>query len=261
MDKANFYCYASGNESESICRDITGEVSGVDWLLGDLDHKEFAQKTYSADLVIIVANLNNYSEVNCVDFMLEIADKLKVPTLVYALCPIRLAPQVGERGTWLAQLDNIRKSTVLIVLDDDLPASNAYESTVLTRHYMSEGFSYLSTKLIIAIRAVTDPIISQAIIGVDFANYRLAFANKGFYQTKEYSYEALNQAEVNNDNWLKATVIFATIYLKNKDAIDVYSSISNAICNKFRGSDALLLICPIIEERVQGKALIIMIYS
>jgi hypothetical protein len=261
MDKANFYCYAPGKESNSICRDITGEVSGVDWLLEDLDHKEFAQKMYRADLVIIVANLNNYSEVNSVDFMVEIADKLKVPTLVYAIFPIRLTPQVGEKRAWFAQLDNIRKATVLIVLNDDLPASNTNESTVLTRHYMSEGFSYLSTKLIIAIRAVTDPVIRQELIGVDFANYRLAFANKGVYQTKEYSYEALNQTEVNNDNWLKAKIIFATIYLKNKDALDVYSSTSNAICNMLKESDALLLICPIIEERVQGKALIIMIYS
>jgi hypothetical protein len=261
MDKANFYCYASGNESESICNNITGEVSGVDWHLGNIVLKTFTQKIKSADLVIIVANLNDYSEVISVDFMVNITDKLKVPTLVYALYPIRLAPQIGESETWLALLDNIRKSTVLIVLDDDLPASNTYESTVLTRHYMSEGFSYLSTKLIIAIRAVTDPIISQAIIGVDFANYRLAFANKGFYQTKEYSYEALNQTEVNNDNWLKATVIFATIYLKNKDALDVYSSISNAICNKLRGSDALLLICPIIEEYAEYSPTIIIFYN
>jgi cell division GTPase FtsZ len=261
MDKANFYCYVAGKESESICRDITGEICGVDWQLGDIDHKEFSQKICNADLVIIVTNLNNYSEMKSVDFMVKIAGKLKVPTLVYALFPIRFDPQVGDKGTWLAQLDNIRKATVLIVLDDDLPASNINEPTTLTQHYISEGFDHLSTKLIVAIRAVTDPVIRQELIGVDFANYRLAFANQGFYQTKEYSYEALNQAEVNNDNWLQAKVIFATIYLKNKDALDVYSSTSGAICNMLKGSDALLLICPIIEEYVHSAPVTVIFFK
>jgi len=261
MDKANFYCYAAGKESESICNDITGEVSGVDWHLGNIVHKTFTQKVKSADLVIIVANLNDSSEINSVNFMVEVAEKLKIPTLVYAISPIRLDPQVGHKAMWLTQFDDIRNATVLIVLDYDLPASNTNESTTLTQHYTSKGFGTLSTQLIVAIRAVTDPVIRQELIGVDFDNYRLAFANKGFYQTKEYSYEALNQAEENNDNWLQARVIFATIYLKNKDALDIYSSTSSAICNMLKGSDALLLVCPIIEEYVESSPSIIIFYN
>jgi hypothetical protein len=261
MDKANFYCYAAGKESESICNDITGEVSGVDWHLGSLDHKEFIQKINNADLLIIFANLNDYSEINSVNFMVKITEKLKVPTLVYALYPIRLNPPVGEKGTWLAQLDNISKVGVLIVLDGDLLGNSMNKATALTQHYIGEGFSYLSAQLIVAIRAVADPVIRQELIGVDFADYCLAFANKGFYQIKNYYYEALIQAEVNNDNWLQAKVIFVTIYLNRKDAIDVYSEISTSVCNMLSESDTLLLILPIIEERVQGKTLTTIIYS
>ncbi|MEI6893483.1 MAG: hypothetical protein V5789_02385 [Colwellia sp.] len=261
MDKANFYCYAAGKESESICSDINGEVSGVDWHLGSLDHKEFTQKINNADLVIIIANLNNFSEASNVEFMVKLAEKLKVPTLVYSLFPIKLISQVNEKRAWLAQLDNISKATVLIVLDGDLLGNCMNKATSLTQHYISEGVDHLSTKLIVAIRAVIDPVIRQDLIGVDFADYRLAFANKGFYQTKEYSYEALNQAEVNNDNWLQAKVIFVTIYLNRKDAIDVYSEVSTSVCNMLKESHARLLITPVIEGRVQNKAVITIIYN
>lgn len=261
MNKINFYCYAAGKESEAICSDITIEICGVDWQLGDIGHKEFPQKIYNADLVIIVANLNNFSEANNVEFMVKHAENLKVPTLVYSLYPIRLIPQFSEKRTWLAQLDNISKATVLIVLDDDIRVNTINKSTYLTKHYINEGFDYLSTKLIVAIRSSIDPVIRQELIGVDFADYRLVFATKGFYQIKEYSYEALNQAKVNNDNWLKAQVIFVTIHLNNKYAIDVYSSTSSAICNMLEKSDALLLIVPVIEGCVQDEPVIFITYK
>jgi len=261
MDKANFYCYAGGKESESICNDITGEVGGVDWQLGYIDHEEFHKKIYSADLVIIVANLNDSSEVNRVDYMVNLTVRLNVPTLVFALYPISLTIRVGEKGSWLEQLENIRNTAVLTVLDDDIEGSNMNKFASLTQHYISEGLSYLSTRLMIAIRAIIDPVIRQELIGVDFADYRLAFANKGFYQIKEYSYEFLIQAEVNNYNWLQVKVIFATIYLNSKDAIDIYSSASRAISNMLNGSDALLLVCPVIEEYVECAPTIVIFYN
>jgi len=261
MNKINFYCYAAGKESEFICSDITGEVSGVDWQLGDIDRKAFTHKINNADLVIIIANLNNVSEVTNVEFMVKLAEKLKVPTIVYSLFPITLISQVNDKKSRLAQLDNISKATVLIVLDGDLLGNSINKTIPLIQHYISEGFSYLSTTLIVAIRSFIDPVIKQELIGVDFADYRLILAKKSFYQTETYSYETLIQADTNNDNWLQAKVIVATIYLNGKDAMDVYSEISTSVCNMLRESDALLLILPIIDERVQGKPLTTIIYN
>ena len=62
--------------------------------------------------------------------------------------------------------------------------------------------------------------------------------------------------EVNNDNWLQAKVIFVTVYLNDKDALDVFSSTSGVICNMLKASDALLLIMPIIDKSIIEKPVI-----
>jgi len=261
MCLANFYGFAAGRESKSFCNKITEEIDGVGWWLDDLGDKEIAQKIKSADLVIIVANLNINFEAKQVEFMVIAAEKVAVPILVYSLYSIKFALQANEQRISLTLIDCIAKAIGVIQLDDDLLASSMITTTPFIQYFLAKGLDPLSINLILTIKAIVDPVTRQELIGVDFADYRLAFANKGLYQTRLCTSEVLFKIQENNDNWLKAKVIIVTIFLNTEHTLDVFSTTSSSICYRLKGSDALLLIAPVISERVQGEPIISIIYK
>lgn len=261
MCLANFYGFAAGKESKSFCNNITEEIDGVDWWLDDLGGKEITHKINSADLIIVVANLNSNFEAKQVEFMLIATEKLAVPILVYSLYPIKFVLQANEQRISLALLDSIIKATDVIQLDDDLLTSSMIATTPFIQNYLAKGLAPLSINFILTIKAIVDPVTRQELIGVDLTDYYLAFANKGFYQTKLYLHETLRKTEVTNDNWLEAKVIIATIFLNTEYAINIFSDISSSIMKLIVESDALLLIVPVIEEHVQDEPVISIIYK
>ncbi|ALO35864.1 hypothetical protein CMT41_14890 [Colwellia sp. MT41] len=261
MCLANFYGFAAGRESKSFCNNITEEIDGVDWRLDDLGGNEFTHKIKSADLVIIVANLNSHFEAKQVEFMVMVAEKLAVPILVYSLYPIKFALQASEQGISLELLDSINKAAVVMQLDGDLLANGMIATTPFIQYYLAKGLELLSINLILTIKAIVEPVTQQELIGVDFTDYCLAFANKGFYQTKLYTQETLFKAEVNSDSWLKAKVIIVTIFLSTDHALDVFSATSTSICNMLEESNALLLFAPVIAEHAQDEAVIALLYK
>jgi cell division GTPase FtsZ len=115
-------------------------------------------------------------------------------------------------------------------------------------------------KLILTIKAIVEPITKQELIGIDFADYRLVFENKGFYQTKTFTQKALLKAKENNENWLTASVIIVTIFLKVDGAIKVFNKVSEAISNMLEGNDPLWLFTAVIEEKVNNEPMIVVIY-
>ena len=133
--------------------------------------------------------------------------------------------------------------------------------TPLVRHYSAKGFKPICIDFLLKIKAIVGPITRQELIGVDFADYDLAFANKGLYQTVIYTQEALSNARVNNGYWFKANVIIATIFLNSESALDRFSTISKLISNMLKVSEALLLIAPVIDECAQDEPIISIIYK
>jgi hypothetical protein len=135
------------------------------------------------------------------------------------------------------------------------------ELAPLTIHYLSEGFNDLSTRLILAIRSITEPIVEQELIGIDFANYRLAFNNKGLYQTKHFTQKELLKAKKSNERWLSASVIIVTVFLKVEHAIDVFSQISTTISILLERDKPLWLCAAVIDEQVRDEPIITVIYK
>lgn len=253
-----FYVYAAGRESQLFCNNIIDDIKGLDWRLSLAERNGFSDSVNNADVVIIVANLTSYTEIKHVESMLEMTRKFDVLTLVYSMK--RLCKANLQYGV-LAIHQRIIKETVVIEFDDDLPENNMIINHVLIKNNINKGLEHLSVQLILSIKAITEPMIKQELIGVDIADYRWAFEHKGLYQTKLFTKEALDKALVNRDHWLKAKVIVATIYLHQYKAIDIFSTTSETICNMLRGNNAALLIAPVIGEHVQDDPIISMMYT
>lgn len=260
MDKVKFFCYAVGKESEGICKGIPDEVRGINCQLNSVDYNFFSQQIHLADLIIIFANLNNFSEINKVEFMVKTANKYKVLTVIISLYPIIIFPKSEERAMWLAQLDKIRMTSPLIVLDADFIKKNTDKQLPLIRKYSNRGIDIFSIQLILLIRALVDPMIKQ-FIGVDFDDYRLAFVNKGFYQTSFFNKETLFQSKINNESWLQATVIIVTIFLKIEGAINEFSRTSAVIRNMLEENEPLWLFTAVIEEKANNEPMITVLYQ
>jgi hypothetical protein len=261
MQTGKFYCFTAGEESQTICRDITREVSDVDWCIEDFDLRGFTHKVINADLIIIVANLNSFLEASNVEQMLKVTESLGVPTLLYSTYPIKHSHKTGEQGISQKLLGSIITSTVLLTLDNDSQEKSRTKITPFIQHYTTKGFNSLSVRLIIAIKAIVEPVARQELIGVDFADYCLVFADKGLYQTKLYTQEGLSKVNIKNDSWLRAKVITATVFLPSDNALDSFSVISTSICNMVEGSNTLLLITPVIAECTQGEPAVVIIYN
>lgn len=261
MGNINFYGYAAGSNSNVICRDIVQEVNYLKWYLRDCEQKNFADKIRNADLIFIVADLNNSSEKSNVEQMVNTAEKFGIPTLVYFLFPIKLTSQAGKEGICIKQLDLISKASVLIGFDDSSVDNDINNCSLLFNYYTNKGFNDLSTKLILAIRGISEPMVRQELVGVDFADYRLAFENKGLYQTKTFTQEALLKAKENNEPWLAASVIIVTIFLKVDGAIDVFSKISTTISNMLEGGELFWLCTAVIDEQIKDEPMIIITYN
>jgi hypothetical protein len=269
MVSAKIYGYAVGKNSRSICNHIAHELLSVDWQLGHYQPKLFANNMKHADLLVIVANLSCTDGPINIEQMVKLAENLAVATVVFFLHPKQqlnklrsimprdIAEQRDGMGCW----ERIERKAIIFQLDRYSPYNNLLEVTPLINQYLASDLDILSIKLLFLLKSIVEPITRQELIGVDFADYRLAFANKGLYQTRLCTSEVLFKIQENNDNWLKAKVIIVTIFLNTDHALDVFSTTSSSICYRLKGSNALLLIAPVISERVQGEPIISIIYK
>ena len=96
----------------------------------------------------------------------------------------------------------------------------------------------------------------QEVIGVDFADYRLAFKKKGFYYTKLYQTEYLRNAKLDSDSWLNANIVIMTIYLNAHNAVNILSETSTLVSNILKANNVIWLLTAVIEESVKGEPLI-----
>ncbi|MBU2872121.1 hypothetical protein [Colwellia sp. E2M01] len=134
------------------------------------------------------------------------------------------------------------------------------DSTPLINHYFKK-FSSLSTSLVLAIKALLDPLTKQGPIGIDFADYRLAFERKGLYQTKLFTQELLLASKENNERWFQASTVVVTIFLKANDAIKVFNETSLVISNMLEKHDVLWLFTAVIEEHCFDNPVISITYK
>lgn len=73
MHTANFYGLATGNENKNICHHIKDDVNSVAWYLHNYDKAALTDIIQAADLVIIVSDLNEHSQVIEVKLIIDIA--------------------------------------------------------------------------------------------------------------------------------------------------------------------------------------------
>jgi hypothetical protein len=256
MSLINFYFCAAGVESHDICNDVAKELDIPSCSLALYEQPEFHQKIINADVVIIVADLNNMKDVSNIEAMIGINEEHSVPILLYAIYPIALCSGVDKKGISVDKLDWIRNRTVLISQEDNYFESKVNQQNPLIHFYKSKGLSSLSINLLLGIKSIVSPMTRQEVIGVDFADYRLAFKQKGFYYTKLYQAECLGNAELDNDSWLNANIVIMTIYLNAHNAVNILSETSTLVSNMLKANNVIWLLTAVIEERVKGDPLI-----
>jgi hypothetical protein len=267
MVSTKIYGYAVGENSRSISNYIAHELLTVDWQLGHYQPKLFANNMKHADLLVIVANLSCTEGLIKIEQMVKVAENLAVTTVVFLLHPKQqlnklrsiIPHDIAEQRDRLECWERIDRKVITFQLDSYLPYNSLLEVTTFINQYLARELDILSIKLLL--KSIVEPITRQELIGVDFADYRLAFANKGLYQARLCTSEVLFKTEESNDYWLKAKVIIVTIFLNTDHALDIFSTTSSSICNRLKGSDALLLIAPVINERIQGEPIISLIYK
>lgn len=256
MENTNIYCYSSGEKSRSICRKIARSIDSVEWNEEDGGKIGSFYLIENANLAIIIADLNNSDEARKVNFLLDKADEVNTSTLVLCMRPIEL--HFKNNGV----LDNLIVRTAMIMMNNELSESELLNNLSMLKHYNFKGFNQLSIELILAIKAIADALNKQNLIGVDFADYRLALEIKDLYRIQILCQEELSKTGGTKDFWGSSNVVISTAFLSPQNVFTSFSNVSTQIVNSFaEHNNGLLLLAPVIEDVIVSSPVIVMIYN
>jgi len=258
---ANFYGFATGNENKNICHHIKDDVNSVVWYLHNYDKAALTDIIQAADLVIILSDLNEHSQVIEVELIIDIAQISNTPVLIYATNTIKLALQSSKQTNTATLLNYIHHNAIIVPLDRHALINSSEITQYFMQHSNAEDYSVLSMNLLITLKALVEPITQQALIGVDFADYQLALACKGYYHTSLYTAVDLTKANNLTAGWQQSEIIIVSIFLNTNNALEVFYDTSELICNILKKSNAKLLIAPIIDEYITKEPLVSITYK
>ncbi len=161
MQAANFYGFAIGNENKKICRHINDDVKSIAWYINTYDKSALTEIIQTADLVIVVSDLDEYSQASEVKLILDLAQTLNVPVLIYAIDKMKLAFQHSQQAKSSTQLSSFEKTAIIIPIDEHTLINTPIMIEYFMPHRLDKDYSVLSINLIIALKALVEPITSS----------------------------------------------------------------------------------------------------
>jgi len=163
--------YCSGANSNNICNSLTTEVYGVDWFLGTpepLSPQNFENDLTNTDLLIIIADLNDKSEVTKSLLMAQIALKYDIIILLFSTSAIPF--HLGNKSALTHKLKVLSEISIIIQLDD---------SVLVPYFFTGSNFSVITKNLLWKVRAIIELITIQGFVCIDYNDIRWALRNKG----------------------------------------------------------------------------------